>query len=188
MKRLARHAAIAALVLALPAAALAAGGGSSDPWKDLILKTVNFAVLLVLFWYFLRKVIPQALRDRKAAIAKDLIAARESLEAAETELAEYKDKVANLQDEIGSLREEFKREGEHQRERIINEANQQAEAISKNAAAAGEREARKVVEELKTDAVRMALEAAEKIVADSYGAADQDKALSQTIEKIEGLQ
>jgi F-type H+-transporting ATPase subunit b len=188
MNRALRFAALSALLAALPVVALASGDGGSDPWMDLALKFVNFVGLIVIFWYLLRKAIPQALRDRKAAIAKDLISARESLEAAEAELADYKSKVVNLEQEVNTLKVEFEREGELQRERIISEAKQAAETISKNAAAAGERESRKVIEELKSDAVRMALEAAEKIVAESYGAADQQKALTQTIEKIEGLQ
>lgn len=188
MQRFTRYAALSALLFAAPAFALAAGGGSSDPWMDIVLKAVNFFALIAIFWFLLRKAIPQALRDRKEGIAKELITARESLEKAEGELAEYKSKVANLAEEIETLKVDFKREGEQQRERIISDAQKAAEAIAKNAAAAGEREGRKVIEELKADAVRMALEAAEKIVAESYGPTDQDKALSQTIEKIEGLQ
>lgn len=188
MQRLTRMAALSALVLATPLVALAAGDGDSSPWVDLALKGVNFLGLIALFWYFLRKVIPQALSDRKAGIAKELIGARESLEKAESELADFKGKVANLAQEIETLKVDLKREGELQRERIISEAKLAVETIGKNAAAAGEREGRKVIEELKSDAVRMALEAAEKIVADSYGDADQQKALTQTIEKIEGLQ
>ena len=188
MQRFTRYAALTALFIAAPVFALASGDGGSNPWMDLVLKAVNFIGLIALFWYLLRKAIPQALKDRKEGISKELITARESLEKAEGELAEYKSKVVNLAEEIETLKVDFKREGELQRERIISEAKLAVETIGKNAAAAGEREGRKVIEELKADAVRMALEAAEKMVAESYGDADQQKALTQTIEKIEGLQ
>ncbi|TLN17835.1 hypothetical protein FDZ71_06110, partial [bacterium] len=60
------------LVSAIPALAFASGGGAANPWLDVAFKFVNFAALLAIFYFSLRKIIPQALADRRDTIAKDL--------------------------------------------------------------------------------------------------------------------
>ncbi len=179
------------VALALPAVALASGGGAeaahSNPWMDLAFKFVNFFILVGILWYVLKGIIPQALRDRKDGIAKELKEALAAKEEAETKLSDFEGKVANLQAEIAEMMENFAVEGANQKKKIIAEAKVAAENIKKNAAAAGEREALRATEELKSEAVRLALEAAQRILAESYSAEDQKRALEQTIEKIEGI-
>lgn len=181
-----------ALLLALvPALALASGGEAaahaSNPWVDIALKFVNFLGLLAIFYFSLRKLVPQALKDRKEKIERDLIEAREAQAAAEAMLADYQKRVANLETEIQALKDNFKSEGEAQKRRLVEEAHAAAEALKKNAVAAGDREARRVIDELKEDAVRQALALAEETLRKAYAADDQQKALSQTISKIEGM-
>lgn len=177
---------LTALVLA-PAVALAAGAGSEHPWQDIIFKFVNFAGLIAILYYALRKSLPQALKDRREAIAKELTVALEAKEAAEAKLLDYQKRVADLEKEAAALREEFKAEGEAQKAAILRDAATAAESIARNAAAAGDREVRRLSEELRTEAVRQALMLAEEILKKGYSEADQKKALELTIKKIEGL-
>lgn len=177
------------LSLSVPALSLAAGGGADhgNPWLDIVFKFVNFAGLIAILYFALRKTIPQALKDRRDSIATELIAALEAKDAAEAKLAEYRAQVADLEKETERLKADFKAEGEVQKQAIIRDAEAAAENIRKNAAAAGDREIRRVTDELKDEAVRQALALAEEILKKSYGADDQKRALEQTIKKIEGL-
>ncbi|PLX46124.1 MAG: hypothetical protein C0609_01395 [Deltaproteobacteria bacterium] len=188
MGRVAKALLIAAL-LALPALAAASGGeaGGANPWMDLVLKFVNFAILVAVFIYVLRKPIPQALSERRENIAKELAEAKEAKEEAEAKLAEFKAKVANLEAEAVKIREDFKAEGERQRERIIEQAKKSAETIRANAAKVGEREAKMAAEKLKNEAVAQALALAKELLAKSYGDDDQARSIEQAIDKIEGL-
>lgn len=173
---------------ALPLTVYASGGAVSEhPWLDLVFKFINFAGLLAILYFALRKTVPQALKDRSESVARDLIHALEAKEAAEAKLAEYEARVANLEREAAKLKEEFKAEGEAQKIKIIKDAEQASETIKKNAEAAGEREVRRITEELRSEAVREALRLAEEILKKSYSAEDQKQALELTIKKIEGL-
>jgi len=178
-----------ALMVALPALALASSGGEghANPWLDIALKFVNFFGLIAILYFALRKSVPTALKSRRDSIAKELRSALEAKEAAEKKLDDYKRKVSHLQDEVAKLKEDYKTEGAKQKERILAEAAEAAEAIRKNAQAAGEREVRRISDELRTEAVAKALELAEQILIKSYGAEDQKKALEQTIGKIKEL-
>lgn len=192
MHRVSKPLAATALLLLLPALALAAGGGGGEgheatPWLDVVLKAVNFFALIGILVWALKGIVPQALSNRREGIAKELKEARQAKEDAEAKLDDYKGRVANLEAEIAKLKEDFKAEGELQKQRILEEAAQAVETIKKNAQAAGERETKRATEELKSEAVKLALETAEQILAKAYGAEDQKKALEQTIEKIEGL-
>lgn len=178
---------LVASVALVPVAALAAGGGTANPWLDIVLKFVNFAILIGILYYALRKSIPQMLKDRRSSIAQELAGALEAKEAAEAKLADYQKRVADLEQETARLKEEFKAEGEAQKQAILRDAEKAAESIRKNAEAAGEREANRIIDELRTDAVRQALALAEEILKKSYGAADQKAALEETIKRIEGL-
>jgi F-type H+-transporting ATPase subunit b len=183
-------AAIAALCTLLPLAALASGGaaaGASNPWLDIVFKFINFAMLLGIIYYALRKSLPQQLRDRKEGIARELQDALAAKDAAESKLADFQQRVANLEAEISKMKEDFKSEGELQKKRLGEEAILAADHIRKNAVAAGDREVKRVTEELKGDAARLALEIAEQILTKAYAAEDQKKALAQTIAKIEGM-
>lgn len=178
-----------AVLALLPALAHASGGAAqaSNPWMDIVFKFINFAGLLAILYYALRKSVPQALRDRRESVARELTAALEAKEAAEAKLADYQKRVADLESEAAQLRKDFNAEGELQKAAIIRDAEAAAENIRKNAAAAGEREARRITDELRSEAVRQALALAEEILKKSYSAADQKKAMEETIKKIEGL-
>ena len=187
MRRLPTYLTVTAIVLVLPTLALAAGGGSDTPWLDIVLKAVNFFALIGILAWALKGLVPRLLKDRRENIANELKEAREAKEEAEAKLADYQQRVANLEQEVVKLKDDFKAEGELQKTRILEEAAQAVETIKKNAAAAGERETKRATEELKGEAVKLALETAEQILSKAYGADDQKKALEQTIEKIEGL-
>jgi len=178
---------LVATALLLPVAAYASGGGSEHPWLDIVYKFINFGGLIAILYYALRKTVPQMLKDRRESISRELAAALEAKAYAEEKLADYRKRVADFELEAAKLKEEFLAEGEAQKQAILRDAEIAAENIRKNAQAAGEREYRRISDELRTEAVRQALVLAEEILKKGYSAEDQKKALELTIKKIEGL-
>jgi F-type H+-transporting ATPase subunit b len=73
-------------------------------WGSLLWPTVNFAILFGGLWYFLKTPITSHLRDRDAAIRKDLVEAGEVKATAASQLAEIDRKLKALPGEIEALR------------------------------------------------------------------------------------
>jgi F-type H+-transporting ATPase subunit b len=178
-----------ACLLALPTLVWAAetGAGGRDPWVDLGLKFVNFAILVGMLFYFLHKPVRQALADRHQNVRKALEDAREAKEDAEAKLREYRQRVANLEQEVSDIRQQVRSEAERQKEQILAEARTAAEAIRRHAEAAGANEVKRAQDILRTEVVELAMRLAQERLTQSYSAADQDQAVQRTIENVEGI-
>lgn len=177
-----------ACLLALPALASAAAGGSGrDPWTDLGLKFVNFAILVGMLFYFLRKPVRQALADRHENVRKALEDARKAKEEAEAKVLEYRQRVANLEREISDIRDQVRAEAERQKDQIMAEAQNAADSIRRQAEAAGTNEVKRAQDILRGEVVDLAMQLAQEILAKGYSAQDQKKAVQRTIENVEGI-
>jgi len=175
----------ATLTPALVWASEAAEAEGHGPWFGLGLKFLNFAILVGILFYFLRKPVAQGLLDRREGIRKSLEEARQAKEEAEAKYQEYKARVANLEDEIRRLREDFRAEGERQRDRILTEAKQAAEAIRTHAEAAGANEVKRARDQLRSEVADLTVQMAEDLLAKAHRPEDQKAALRKTIENIE---
>ena len=151
----------------------------------LLFKFVNFAILAAILFKALKKTVTQGLADRSESIRKELHEARQAKEAAEAKYREYKSKVSGLEEEIRRLRDDFRAEGERQKERILQEAAAAAASVSRQAEAAGANEVKKAKDELRLELADLSLRLAEEILSKAYTAADQKKAVEQTIQNVE---
>jgi len=176
-------------LLLLPSLVWAAsvGGSARDPWASLGLKFANFAILAGMLYYFLRKPVRQALSDRHQNLRKSLDDARKAKLEAEAKLSEYTRRVANLQQEIDQLRDQVREEAERQKQTIIAEAREAAVAIRRQAEAAGKNEVKRAQDTLRTEAVSLAVQLAQELLAKNYTVADQQQALQMTIKNVEGI-
>ena len=178
---------VVVLAPTVAAASEAAGEAGGNPWYDLIMKFVNFAILVGILFYFLRTPVTPGLADRRANIKRELEEALKAKEAAEAKYREYKAKVANLEAEVRRIQEDFQVEGERQKDRILAEAEKAAESIRAHAEAAGANEVKRASDELRAEVGRLAVELAEQMLVKAYTAKDQEHAVKLTIQNIEGL-
>lgn len=74
-------------------------------WAGLLWPTVNFAILAAGLWYLLATPLSSYLKDRHAAIRKDLVEAASVSAAAQAQLAELDRKLQALPGEIAALRQ-----------------------------------------------------------------------------------
>jgi F-type H+-transporting ATPase subunit b len=178
---------LVAVLLCLPAAAFAAGGGHADSGavlKDFIYRCFNFALMVGLLAYFVTKPIRKGLKGRTEEIEKTLADAQAAKEAAEAKHQEYSEKLAKATEEIADIAESIRREGELEREKILAAAKEMAEKIEKEA----ENKASGVVAnartELREEAARLAVELAEDMLKKQVSTDDQKRLVDEYMQKV----
>jgi len=183
--------ALAALLfmLLLPTVTLAAGGGdhqvdSGVILKDFIWRCINFAVLVGLLVYFVRKPIRNALHNRRAEIEKTLADAAAARDAAEARAKEYQEKLAKAAAEIESIYAAIRREGELERDKILASAREMAAKIELEADAKAASAVARARLELRAEAARLAVQLAEELLAKNVTAADQKRLVDEYMQKV----
>jgi F-type H+-transporting ATPase subunit b len=186
--------ALAALlcVLLLPAMSLAAGGGehqvdSGVILKDFIWRCINFAVLIGLLGYFIRKPIRNGLQNRRAEIEKALADAAAARDAAEARAKEYQEKLAKAAAEIESIYAAIRREGELERDKILASARDTAAKIELEVDAKAASAVDRARAELRAEAARLAVELAKELLTKNVTAADQKRLVDEYMQKVGDL-
>jgi len=117
-------------LFATPALAADAGGGGPLVAKpDLAIFTlVVFVVLLLVLWKFAWGPISAGLDKREQGVANNIARAEEAASEAEKLIANYEAKLAAASDEVRGMIEEARRDAEHTKQQIVDEAQQAASA------------------------------------------------------------
>jgi len=150
-----------------------------------IANLVNFAILLLLLYMALRRVINPALASRRSAVEAEIGEAQRLRAEAETIHREYTDKLARLDDVIAEMRREFREGGEAERERIVREAREKAERMQADADVAIAQELRQMREDLLREAVEAAVSGAESAIAKAIAPADQTRLVDEYLSSLE---
>ena len=176
------------LIMAMALPAFAAGdGGHADSGAivtDFIWRCFNFAVMVGILVYFVRKPIKNALAGRREGIAKALDEAEKAQTEAEAKFAEYDEKLNKAEAEIATIAADLKREGELERERIIAQAKISAETIRNEAEKAAGFEITKAKAELTAEATRLAVELAETLLKKNFTTKDESRLLEEYMKKV----
>ena len=123
-----------------------------------ILEAINSGVLILTVLFLLLRVLPKAIRDRKATIQKKLIEARAATEEANERLTAVEAKLARIGEDIEAIRQQTERDIlederrikqalEDERQRIVKSAEQEIES----AGAAAQRELKRFAAGLAID-------------------------------------
>ena len=176
-------------MLALPALALAAGGGehqvdSGVILKDFIWRCINFAIMAGAIGYFAIKPIRNGLQSRRAEIEKALHDAVAARDAAEAKAGEYQDKLAKAAAEIETIYAAIRREGELERDKILASAREMAVKIEQEADAKAATAVARARVELRAEAARLAVELAEELLGKNVTAADQKRLVDEYMQKV----
>jgi F-type H+-transporting ATPase subunit b len=177
-------------ILLVATIAAASGGGEHHPdgaaqLKDLGWRVLNFAVLLgILFWALKKANVKGSLADRQAQIEKNLTEAREAREAAEAKLKEYVGKLEKANQEVDELRLAMLKEAEAEKQRIIAEAQISAAKVAAQAVQAADQEVLKARTELRAEAAKLAVELAAGKLTGSVVQADHDRLVQDYLGKV----
>jgi len=179
---------IFAVFVAVGDALASAGGGhgesSFDKGKDLIWRTMNFVVLAGVLIYLLKKPVANGLASRRQGIKDELDDLDKRKQAAEDELRQYQEKLSRLDKEIEKIVADYIKEGEAAKEKIIEEAKASAEKLQQQAKKNIEHEFEKARQELKADMADQAVAMAEELVKKNIKDEDQERIVSEYLEKV----
>lgn len=151
---------------------------------DLLWRVLNFLIFAAILYFAAAKPIRNFLAGRIDDIKKELGDAEKSKEDAEKRLADHLKRVDNLEAEVKDLCETLRKEGEVERDRIIEAANEAADKIKIQAGFSAKQELNKAISLIKKETADAAVALAEKILKKDIKKADQKKLVSEYLESL----
>lgn len=167
--------------------ALAAEGGGSliDVDPGVVFWTIiTFLVLLVVLKKFAWKPILSALDQRETAIRESLEKAERAQEDAQKILDENQANLAKAEEESKQIINQSRTYAEKLKEQMLQESKEQAQKIVSDATAEIERQKEAAFNELRSQIVDIAVQAAEKIISENLDKDAQEKIVNKYIAEI----
>jgi F-type H+-transporting ATPase subunit b len=172
--------------VAMGGPAWAAGGGGHHElnWWDFTLRLINFAIMLGLLIYLLKKPLGNYFVSRRENIQSTLAELEQKKLEADRKCAEYQAKLAALDKEVAQIVAEYVQEGEAEKGKIIEAANKQAEYLKQQAQLTIQQEIKTARESLQEEIADLTVAAAEDILRKNIKAKDQDRLVQEFIAKV----
>jgi F-type H+-transporting ATPase subunit b len=178
----------AVLLLAGVAAASEAAGGhggiSAEKLQDLLWRTVNFVVFAGILIYLVAKPAKNFFAQRTQDVAtglKEMAAKQAEFEAA---VAAAEARLAAVAKERQGVIQQFIAEGEMEKAKILDKANQVAARIKEMASFTIEQETKKAAQSLKEEVVGLATQMATDMIKEKATYADQQGLVEEYLKKV----
>lgn len=183
MNRSFKQLSVLAVALCAPLVALAdeaaehgaAHGEHGWDQQALIASIVNFIILLVLFTVLFRSKLQAFLKERRAAVARELEEAARLKAEAEVKHKEYTERLAKLDQELAQIKADMIAAGKQERDRIIADAEQKAARMRHEAEFIIEQHAKQLRLDLTREAAEAAVAAAEQLLLRATTTYDQQR-------------
>jgi F-type H+-transporting ATPase subunit b len=143
--------------------------------------------LFGLLFYFLRKPAKEFFASRATLIRANIEEAKQRKEEAAKKYAEYEQRLKSIEGEMQGLITGLQKDGELERKRLLETAEQQAASLQSNSERMLQQELRKAKEDLKREAVGLAGQLAEDLIRQNLTPEDQGRLVGQYLEKMEKL-
>lgn len=160
--------------------------GGESIWS-IVLKFVNFGILVALLIKFVGKPLKNFLSNRHKAIKDKIEETQKALEEAEVLRTRYRDKLAKLDDEIEAFKKQAIQEAETEKKKIIDEAVKFAARIREQANITSQQERKEITRKIKEEIARLTVEQAEKLVTEKINQSDHEKMVDEFIVKLRSL-
>lgn len=152
--------------------------------KDFLYRLLNFSIVVAILVYFLKKPIRNALSGRRDDIEKALAEAKKAKEEAEAKFAEYDKKLAQATQEIANISASIRKEAEREKQKIIDNAREQAAKIEQDAEKAAALEVAKARLSLQREAVQLAVGVAEDLLKKNFTKDDDSRLIDEYMQKV----
>lgn len=178
-------------LLLVASVAFASSGGEGGHERTLfeayMWPVINFLFLVALLIFMIKKAdIKGYFRKRTELIEQSLNEAREAKELAQKALTEVEERLKLKDKEIDDIVSSSKDSGEKEKARLTAEGVKLSEKILQQAKVNIEYEVKRAKEEIKGEAVEIAMELAEKKLKEKLTKEEQLKLLEESLTKIEG--
>jgi F-type H+-transporting ATPase subunit b len=167
--------------------AVAAGDAHVDSGvllKDFLFRLLNFAIVVGVLAYLLKKPIRNGLSGRRDDIEKALAEAKKVQEEAEAKFAEYDRKLSTASAEIAAISAAIRKEAELEKQKIIAGAREQAAKIEQDAEKAADLEVAKARQSLQQEAVQLAVGIAEDLLKKNLTKEDDSRMIDEYMQKV----
>jgi F-type H+-transporting ATPase subunit b len=161
---------------------------SSDKLWDLLLRVINFAVLIWLIVKFGAKPIGSGLAGRQRRIKEDLAELEQRKTEAERSYREFESKLANVEKDIDTIVERAVAQAEIEKTKIIEKAEKAAEDIKRQAELAVQQEIMQANRTLKNQIAEQAAVMAEELIVKNLTKEDQVAIVEDYLEKVGTIQ
>jgi len=153
--------------------------------KDLGYRFLNFALLVVILGYFIKKAkLAEYLSARIDEIRTRLDDQKKAKEEAEKRFQEIEIKLRDFESKKRDILEEYRKEGLAEKERIIRDARERADQIVVQSEATIKQELLSVRNRLKQEIVDLAIGQARDIIQKEINEKDHDDLINEFITKV----
>ncbi|MDR2055390.1 MAG: ATP synthase F0 subunit B [Desulfovibrio sp.] len=179
-------AAVAIAIFGVPgvADALASDGHGEPRWDDFGWRVLNFVIFVGILWYFIGGLAVRYFRGRKQGIRETLDNLEERRRSASENLAIVEKRIAGLNQEREAILQESRQQAQALKEGIIADAERQAAQIIAQAKSAAESEGRAVLAEVRGIIADEIVVAAEKVLSARLDNAAHEKLIDNSLNKV----
>jgi len=176
--------------VAIAAMAFASGGGHGAEeytfMGDWLPRLVNFAIIVGLLVYFLRKPVRDMFKNRTAEIAKAMEESKEARERALAALAEMERKAREMDAETRAMVADAQVRGEKDKQVLIEEGRKIVRDIQEQVKIGVDIEVQKAKADLAIEASRLAVDLAEGKIKDKITKQDHERIVKDYIASVGG--
>jgi F-type H+-transporting ATPase subunit b len=174
----------------------AAGGDHHGPapinWTDISDKTrpafialaINFGILLAIYYAMGKKGITEGLKKRRIDIGKDIDDARKMLDEAKERAKKYQADLKNADVDAATAKASLVSAGKGEVEHLLNEANEKAERMKRDAERLVEQEKKQLHQDLLTETVQRAVTNAQKILEKNANSEDHARLAQELLAEL----
>ncbi len=176
-----------ALVVLLPLAAAAADQGAAGwrPTYDLIMKWVNFLILVFVIVKFARVPLRNFFKQKEVEVSSEIEAMEAEKRAAEEKIAEVRRAIGHRQERFEEIKARMLRQGKRRKENIIESARRESRMMIEAARHKVEGQIRQAHEKLREEMVDLAIDLAMKRLPGVMQETDNQKLLRRYLEAVE---
>ncbi|MCM8711651.1 F0F1 ATP synthase subunit B [Clostridium sp. SYSU_GA19001] len=145
---------------------------------------INFGIFVLVISYFFYKPVMKVISEREAEIKDKIQKSEDNLKKAEALKIENENNLKNSREEGKAIIEEFKSRAKKVSEEILEKAREEAEFILERARVDAEREKEKAQDEIKAQAVSLAMLMSSKVLETAIDEEEHRRLIKEYIDKV----
>jgi F-type H+-transporting ATPase subunit b len=160
------------------------GGITPEKLQEFLWRTVNFVVFAAILIKLLAKPAKKFFGQRTEEVATTLEDLESKKAAAEAAVKAAETRLTEVAKEHEAIIQQYKAEGEMEKAKILDKANQVAERIKEMAAFTIQQETKKATQDLKEEVVGLATQMATDMIKEKSTYADQQGLVKEYLKKV----
>lgn len=153
----------------------------------LLAQIITFIVALFIIWKISWKPLTGMMRQRSEKIRSDIETANNERAAAEGLRQSYERHIADLKSEANKVISAAAKDGERERQSIVDTARREAEKLKENTKRELQKEKERIVQELRSEVAGLAVQISEKLIKKTIDPAVQAKVLKDILDNLDSL-